>query len=141
MFTMRASDQFRWATVLAGFAVWATAVPWLAKTLGLELAVSTRLEVVDHVVPGVVLLAGAALLATRGDLSPADGMWLGVGSIAFLTGLWITATHIPLIPDAISGLAPWGTALLHLSAGPPILALGLWMLVDVWRAEAPDAQR
>jgi hypothetical protein len=56
-------------------------------------------------------------------------VWLGVGSVAFLTGLWISATHVPLIPDALEGLAPWGAALLHLSAGPPILVLGLWMLL------------
>jgi hypothetical protein len=123
-----ASFQARWATALIGLAAWAIAVPWLAAAVGLELDVATRLEIADHVIPGVVMLAGAALLAMR-RATPRSTVWLGVGSVAFLTGLWITATHVPLIPDALEGLAPWGAALLHLSAGPPILALGLWMLL------------
>jgi hypothetical protein len=57
--------------------------------------------------------------------------------VSFLTGLWITATHVPLIPDALEGLAPWGAVLLHLSAGPPILALGLWMLLRSQLFSAP----
>lgn len=125
---MPASFQARWAAALVGLAAWAIAVPWLAAAVGLELDVATRLEIADHVIPGLVMLAGAALLAIRGSL-PGSTVWLGAGAVAFLTGLWITATHVPLIPDALEGVAPWGAALLHLSAGPPILALGLWMLL------------
>jgi hypothetical protein len=131
-----ASSQARWATALAGLAAWAIAVPWLAAAVGLELDVATRLEIADHVIPGVVMLAGAALLAMRGA-TPGSTVWLGAGAVAFLTGLWITATHVPLIPDALEGLAPWGAALLHLSAGPPILALGLWMLLRSQLFSAP----
>jgi hypothetical protein len=131
-----ASSQARWATALAGLAAWAIAVPWLAAAVGLELDVATRLEIADHVIPGVVMLVGAALLAMRGA-TPGSTVWLGVGAVAFLTGLWITATHVPLIPDALEGLAPWGAVLLHLSAGPPILALGLWMLLRSQLFSAP----
>jgi hypothetical protein len=106
--------------------------------VGLELDVATRLEVVDHVVPGVVMLAGAAVLATRAGVA-GDRVWMGAGGIAFLTGLWITATHVPLIPAAVDGLAPWGTALLHLSAGPPILVLGVWMLLRPRTLRLPRA--
>jgi len=132
---MVTSLQARWALALAGLAVWATVVPWLAKAVGLGLEVATRLEVVDHVVPGVIMLVGAALLAT-GAGAPGGRVWLGAGAIAFLTGLWITATHVPLIPDALDGLAPWGAALLHLSTGPPILILGLWMVLRTGPPEA-----
>lgn len=138
---MAASPQARWATALAGLAVWASSVPWLADAVGLKLDVVTRLEVVDHVVPGVVMLAGAAVLATRAG-APGGRVWLGAGGIAFLTGLWITATHVPLIPDALDGIAPWVTALLHLSTGPPILVLGVWMLLHVNDpAPASDTRR
>lgn len=134
MRSMLASLQARWAAALAGLAVWAIAVPWLGEVVGLELDVATRLEIADHVIPGVVTLAGAALLVTRGG-TPGSIIWLGVGAIAFLTGLWITSTHVPLIPDAFDGIAPWAPALLHLSAGPPITGLGLWMLVGSRRSE------
>ena len=123
-----ASSQARWAIGLASLAVWAVAVPWLAASIGLELDVATRLEIADHVIPGVVMLVGAAILAVRGG-PPGSVVWIGAGAVAFLTGLWITATHVPLVPAALEGVAPWGAALLHLSAGPPILGLGLWMLV------------
>ncbi len=126
--SMQALSQVRWSTALAGLAVWATTVPWLAEAVGLELDVSPRLEIVDHVIPGVVMLAAAALLAARGG--PRGSLvWLGVAAIAFLTGFWITATHVPLIPDALDGAAPWGAALVHLSTGPPIMLLGLWLLL------------
>ena len=124
----------RWAATLAGLAFWATVAPWLAEAVGLELAVSTRLEIVDHVVPGVIMLAGAAGLATRGAV-PGGLVWLGAGAIAFLVGVWITATHVPLIPAALQGGAPWGAALLHLSTGPPILVSGVWLLL---RSQSPD---
>jgi hypothetical protein len=138
---MPASSQARWATALAGLAAWAIAVPWLAAAVGFELDVATRLEIADHVIPGLVMLAAAALLALRGG-PPGSRVWLGVGAVAFLTGLWITATHVPLIPDALEGVAPWGAALLHLSAGPPILALGLWMLLrGQFFGGAPGVQR
>jgi hypothetical protein len=125
---MPATFQARWAIALAALAAWAMAVPWLAAAVGLELEVATRLEIADHVVPGVIMLAAVAVLAARGG-PPGGVVRIGVSGVAFLAGLWITATHVPLIPAAIDGLAPWGAALLHLSAGPPILAVGLWMLL------------
>lgn len=126
---MPASLQARWAIALTALSAWAIAVPWLAAAIGLELEVATRLEIADHVVPGLIMLATAAVLAARGGPSGGGVVWIGASGIAFLTGLWITATHVPLIPQAVEGLAPWGAALLHLSAGPPILAAGLWLLL------------
>jgi len=118
----------RWAATLAALALWATSIPWLAEALGQELDVATRLEIADHVIPGLLLLAVAGLLAIG---SPPSGStsWLGAGALVFLSGLWITATHVPLIPGALDGTAPVGAALLHLSAGPPVLAAGLWMML------------
>lgn len=131
MLTMPASSQVRWAAALGGLAAWAIAVPWLGQAVGIEFYVATRLEIADHVVPGVVLLAGAVVLAARGG--PAgDTVSLGAGAVTFLAGLWITATHVPLIFDALEGAVTWGAALLHFSPGPPLLILGLWIL---WRSE------
>jgi hypothetical protein len=65
--------------------VWATVSPWLGEAVGLGLDVATRLEIADHVIPGLVALAAAALLATRGA-KPGSVIWLGAGAIAFLTG-------------------------------------------------------
>jgi hypothetical protein len=77
---MAASPQVRWAAALTGLSAWATGVPWLAGAVGLELDVATRLEVVDHVVPGVVMLAGAAVLATRPAYPATGSGWAPGGS-------------------------------------------------------------
>lgn len=102
MQAMLVFSHARWAAALAGLALWATVAPWLAEAVGLEFAVPARLEIVDHVLPGVVMLAGAAVLATRGAV-PGGLVWLGAGAIAFLVGVWTTATHVPLVPDALQG--------------------------------------
>jgi predicted membrane channel-forming protein YqfA (hemolysin III family) len=139
--SISASFQTRWATAVAGLAAWTIAVPWLAEAIGLTLDVATRLEIADHVVPGVLVLVGVALLVTRGS-PPGNKVSLYVGGVVFLSGLWITATHTPLIFDAVEGMARWDAALLHLSAGPPITALGGWMLLrSQLFGSAPGAQR
>ena len=96
------SLETRSAPALAALAVWAMAVPWLARAVGLEVDVPARLEVIDHVVPGAV---------------------------AALAGTWITATHVTLVPEALDGVTGWGPALAHLSAGPPIVVLAVAILL------------
>ena len=54
---------------------------------------------------------------------------LAACAVSCLAGLWITATHLTLIPEAADGVTGWGPALMHLSAGPPIAALALWILI------------
>jgi len=124
-----ASGDVRRAAVLAALSLWAMAVPWTARALGLRLDVPTRLEVIDHVVPGLVVLACCALLLHPRTAKPSDVLRLIAVAVACLAGFWITATHATLLPEAIEGVTPWGPALLHLSAGPPITASTLWMLL------------
>ena len=119
----------RSAPLLAVLAAWAMAVPWLARAVGLEVDVPTRLELIDHVVPGVVVLACVLVLARRDRRDPAGHLWRLVAlSVACLAGAWITATHLVLVPEALDGVTGWGPALAHLSAGPPILALAVAVL-------------
>ena len=104
---------------------WATAVPYFAEAVGLTLDVAARVEVVDHVIPGVVVMACAAALATG---RAADGVFaLSAAGAAFLAGFWITTTHVPLLFDIGDAGTTWGPALLHFSAGPPVAAVALWL--------------
>ena len=125
----------RRAMALGALAAWAIAVPWVARSLGLPLDVPARLEVIDHVVPGLVALACCAALAHPTAAGPPGGPpRLGILGLAYLAGFWITATHATLLPEAIDGVSPWGAALLHLSAGPPVALVALWtLLVDAGR--------
>jgi hypothetical protein len=122
--------ETRSGVALVALAVWAMAVPWIARALNLEVDVPTRLEVIDHVVPGVVVLVCAAILARRSRRDPAGGLQRLVAcAVASLAGGWIAATHLTLVPEALDGVTGWGPALLHLSAGPPIVIFALWVLV------------
>lgn len=116
---------------LIALTAWAMAVPWVAKAVGEGLDVPARLEVIDHVVPGVVALAAGAVLLR---VEAAGVTRLVAAGVACLAGVWITSAHAVLLPEAIDGVSPWGAALLHLSAGPPVTVVAAWiLLVDAGR--------
>ncbi len=106
--------------------------PYVGPPLGLELDVPAKVEVVDHVLPGVVVaLCGGlgALLVRRRPRGDA-----GVGSLvlysgAFLAGLFQTATHAGLLLEAGDRLTPWGAVLLHSTLAPVITVIALWLTV------------
>lgn len=100
---------------------WAMAVPYVAEAVGLRLEVERRIEVIDHVIPGLVAAFGAFALAR--------GLELPGSALIFLSGLFITTAHAPLIPDMSTGVAAVAPATLHLTAGPPILLMGVRFLV------------
>ncbi len=114
--------------------------PYVGPALGLELNVAAKVEVVDHVVPGalIVVCGGlAALLARR----VAGEQLLALAGLCFLAGVWQAATHAPLVLDGGSPAAPWGSVLLHSTAGPVIAALALSLTMKVYSAEPADARR
>ena len=114
--------------LLAGLGAWAAVVPYLATAVGLEVDVPAKVEVVDHVVPGaIVIAASAALVALR--LDPEGLPALSLAGVAALAGFWTTSTHMPLLAEAADGVTPWGAALLHFSSGPPVVLVALWMIL------------
>lgn len=102
---------------------WSAIVPYLARPLGLEVDVATKVEIVDHVVPGVLvaLLGGWLTFGDRAG-SPVSRGALAAGVCA-LSGFWILATHVPLLADAADGREDWPAALWHSSSGPVIIVL------------------
>ncbi len=127
----RASSEMRWEALLGVLGAWSIAVPFAATALGMHLNVTRRLEIADHVVPGLAITAAAALLiAARRRTAPHAWMAPTALGIAFLGGLWITATHVPLIFQAADGRvgAPWDASIFHSLWGPPIVVVSLWLL-------------
>lgn len=121
----------RWEALLGVLGAWSIAVPFAATALGMHLKVTRRLEIADHVVPGLAIAAAAALLiAARRRAAPHAWMAPTALGIAFLGGLWITATHVPLIFQAADGRvgAPWDASIFHSLWGPPIVVVSLWLL-------------
>ncbi|MEN3316008.1 MAG: hypothetical protein V7605_2242 [Acidimicrobiaceae bacterium] len=107
-----------------GLAVAACAT--LPVLVGPGLDTTRAVEVVDHLVPGLVVLAvsTAVLVATRS--TPVAGVFvLGAAMVTVLAGLWMVATHIPLVAQAGRHEAPWGSTMFHSAAAVLVLAFGL----------------
>jgi hypothetical protein len=104
--------------------------PYLGPVIGLELDVAAKVEVVDHVMTGVVVVVCgllAALLASRDEEVAYGAPLLALTGLCFLAGLWQVATHAPLVLDGGGPATPWDTVLLHSVAGPVIVAVALWL--------------
>lgn len=93
---------------------------------GPELNVARRVEIADHLIPGVVVLAACvAAIALRLRATKL----LVAGMAVALAGFWMTATHLPLVLQAKDGGVAWGSALYHTLPGVAVLVVGLVWIV------------
>ncbi|MDQ2826137.1 MAG: hypothetical protein M3Y04_04115 [Actinomycetota bacterium] len=115
-------------------AVWAS----LPKYSGPKLNVTSSKEVVDHVIPAMLVLVASVvgILAGRRAKGPGALRFLG-GMAVLLAGLWMMATHLPLVTQAMRGDAPWPATIYHTSAALAVFGLGLLWATVTW-AEADD---
>jgi predicted membrane channel-forming protein YqfA (hemolysin III family) len=119
------------ATLLAAIGAWTIVAPYIGTALGYDVNVRPIIEFVDHVVPGVIVVAAALVLrrlALRGRLAGQAFALLASG-VAFLAGFWVFATHLPLVQDAANSRLPWDAALWHSIAALPIVGLAIWFVV------------
>lgn len=123
--TSASETRARWLAVLAAVAAVSALPPLIA---GVDVAASV--EVVDHVVPGLIAVAAALYARALTRRGAGDSMAalaaLGVCAIA---GVWETATHVGLVLDAGSADRPVGTVLLHATPAVVLLLLSAWLLV------------
>ncbi|MGH2841536.1 MAG: hypothetical protein ACRDKY_12010 [Solirubrobacteraceae bacterium] len=119
------------ALMLAAIGAWTAIVPYLARALGLEVNVPALVEVVDHVVPGAVVVAAGLYLhrAARRRTLARERFALPAAGVAFLAGFWGLATHVPLLQDASRSDVTWEAALFHFAAALPIVLLAGWFLL------------
>lgn len=105
-----------------GFLVgcWALLPPYTGPALNTE----SRVEFVDHVVPGAVILAISALALLLAWRRGGSSILFPAGLGIFLAGFWMTATHAPLVLQATRQEAPWGATVYHSLPGLAVLALG-----------------
>jgi len=83
--------------------------------MGHIIPVPPIVEMVDHVVPGVVVLAVALFGVFAGRIP------LIAALAATLAGFWITATHVPAIRDGFRGLIDGQATVIHSVPGILIL--------------------
>ena len=128
--------------VLALLGIWSILPPYLGPPLGLELNVAADVEVVDHVVTGVVvaLCAGVAALLIHRGAADESAVVLALTAMCFLAGLWQVTTHVPLVLEGGASDAPWGSVMLHSNPGPLIVALGLWLTLRTPAADSAETR-
>ena len=119
----------------AGFLVGAWAI--IPPYIGPKLNVTQRVEIADHVVPGVLVLALSVDALVAGSKPRASTFMFLAGLGVVLAGLWMTATHVPLVPQMLRDEAEVGAVVYHSSPGLAVLALGAaWAFA--FRAEPDD---
>lgn len=120
---LAAPESPLFSVALAVFGVLDAIAPYVSNALGLHLATLPLNEVVDHVVPGAIVVVVAWVSLVRGHRSL-------VGSLlCFVAGTWMVATHVPLLVQAGQGLVPLQTALLHSLPGILVLLTALMATV------------
>ena len=120
----------RWLAALAAIAAWSIVPPYLGPLIGLELDVSSTVEVVDHVIPGLCAVAAALLAreqARRGDTDSVRA--LAALGVCALAGLFQVVSHATLVLNAGGEQQPVDAVALHASPGPVLLGLSLWLLL------------
>ncbi len=102
-----------------------------------RLETTNRVEIADHVIPGIVVIA-VSLSALTVWRRAEDATWpMFISGLAvLLAGLWMALTHLPLIAQASRHEAPWGAALYHSASAASALTFGLVWVSLYWRAAA-----
>ncbi|MDP8930919.1 MAG: hypothetical protein M3O70_20695, partial [Actinomycetota bacterium] len=104
--------------------------PYLGPIFGLVVTTRPIVEVVDHVLPGLVVLGIALLIILTGRLP------LPAALLAVLASLWMAGTHIPLLLQARTGGVQLASALWHAAPGILLFALTVAATVLAWSEPA-----
>jgi hypothetical protein len=117
--------------------VWASLPKYSGPTLNVEPAK----EVADHVIPAILVLLASVvgILAGRRARGP-GALRLLAGMAVLLAGLWMMATHLPLVAEATRGEAPWPATIYHTSSALAVFGLGLLWSTVTWSEAGDDAK-
>lgn len=101
--------------------IWSVLPPYVGPALN----VARRVEIADHVVPGVVVILVSTWMLLRARRGTAGGTAMLVAGLAvLLAGVWMIATHAPLILQAMRDEAPVGSVVYHSLPGAVVALLG-----------------
>jgi hypothetical protein len=115
---------------------WALLPPYSGPKLNTE----TRVEVADHVVPAIVMIVvSVTIILLSRKRAPTGTVSLVAGFLISLAGLWMVATHVPLLGQAARGTndVTWAAGAYHFAPSLAVLILGLVWVGAHW-SEAPS---
>ncbi len=120
-----------------GVAFWAS----LPKYSGPALNTAADAEVASHIIPAVVVFLAAivAILAGRRPQGP-GALRLIAGMTVLLTGMWMMATHLPLVAQATRSEAPWAGTIYHTASALAVFGLGLLWSTVTWSEAGDDTE-
>ena len=123
-----------------GVAVWAS----LPQYSGPKLYVEASKEVADHIIPAVLVLLASIVGLLAGRRPQGPGALRRIAGLAvLLAGLWMMATHVPLVAQTMRGgddAASWAATIYHFSSALAVFGLGLLWSTVTW-AEADDSNQ
>jgi len=104
--------------------LWAIVPPYIV--LFGRLQVRAVVELVDHAVPGAVVIAVAALASVQlRSARPSQLLLFAGGAVITLAGFWMLTTHLGLVGQARQGLVSGGAVAWHGLPGVAVMVLGL----------------
>lgn len=120
-----------------GIAFWASLPQWSGPKLNVEPAK----EVADHIIPAIVVVVASvvAILASRRAKGPGALRFMA-GMVVLLAGLWMLATHLPLVAEAMRDQAPWPATIYHTSSALAVFGLGLLWSTVTWSEAGDESQ-
>lgn len=120
-----------------GVAFWAS----LPKYSGPELNTTASAEFASHIIPAVVVVLASivGILAGRRPQGP-GALRLIAGMTVLLAGMWMMATHLPLVAQATRDEAPWAGTVYHTAAALAVFGLGLLWATVTWSEAGDESQ-
>lgn len=116
--------------------LWAMVPPYLVLFGKLE--VRSLVEVVDHVLPGgLVVAVGVLGFVQLRAARPEPLLLLAAGGVITLAGFWMLATHVGLISQTRQGIVPGGAVVWHGLPGLAVTLLGVLWTVRFWDTDEP----
>ena len=121
-------------------ALWAS----LPQYSGPAINTSNTAEIVDHIVPAIfiVLCSLVGIAASRRAAGPGALRFIA-GMGVLLAGLWMVATHFPLVTQTMRGgpeAASWEATIYHSASALAVFGLGLLWSTVTW-SEADDSSQ
>lgn len=135
-------DLRKWLPYMGLVVAFIGTLPYYSGPGGAEF--DSAAEFANHVVPSMAVAVSAIwVLLVRGRAKGPGAVPFFAGMVSLLAGLFMVATHAPLVAQAFNGESPWPASIYHSSTALITFGLGLLWCVTHWPdlAELEEAEK